>query len=116
MAPATAVASTIVSPWRTTTAPDACLAILPVSNEISLPEISTETRVTASLLIFHCLSCSARRSAARFIFSISERRQLSGPGQGAIAASPLQGRRTTRQAAIGADPDGEPAPRADYSG
>jgi hypothetical protein len=28
------------------------LAILPVSNEISLPAISTETRVTASLLIF----------------------------------------------------------------
>jgi hypothetical protein len=28
------------------------LAILPVSNEISLPEISTETRVTPSLLIF----------------------------------------------------------------
>ncbi len=51
--PATAVASTIVSPWRTTTAPEACLAILPVSNEISLPAISTETRVTAaSLLIF----------------------------------------------------------------
>ena len=50
-APATAVASTIVSPWRTTTAPEACLAILPVSNEISLPAISRETRVTASLLI-----------------------------------------------------------------
>jgi hypothetical protein len=28
------------------------LAILPVSNEISLPEISTETRVGPSLLIF----------------------------------------------------------------
>ena len=28
------------------------MAILPVSNEISLPAISTETRVTASLLIF----------------------------------------------------------------
>src|SRR6202795_1394200 len=50
--PATAVQRTIVSPWRTTTAPEACLAILPVSNEISLPAISTETRVTASLLIF----------------------------------------------------------------
>ena len=51
--PATAVHSTIVSPWRTTTAPEACLAILPVSKEISLPAISTETRVTAtSLLIF----------------------------------------------------------------
>src|ERR1700761_5196014 len=50
--PATAVQSTIVSPCLTTTAPEACLAILPVSNEISLPEISTETRVGPSLLIF----------------------------------------------------------------
>src|ERR1700730_8042103 len=50
--PATAVARTIVSPWRTTTAPDACLAILPLSKEISLPAISAEIRVTASLLIF----------------------------------------------------------------
>src|SRR5580700_11195057 len=50
--PATAVARTMVSPWRTTTAPEACLAILPVSNEISLPAISTETRVIPSLLIF----------------------------------------------------------------
>src|SRR3954467_12367107 len=49
--PMVAVLRTIVSPWRTTTAPEACLAILPVSNEISLPEISTETVVTASLLI-----------------------------------------------------------------
>jgi hypothetical protein len=31
------------------------LAILPVSNEISVPPISTETRVTASLLLI----CSA---------------------------------------------------------
>ena len=30
-----AVARTMVSPWRTTTAPSACLASLPVSNEIS---------------------------------------------------------------------------------
>ncbi len=45
--PAVAVARTIVSPWRTTTAPPACFAIRPVSNEISLPAISTESRVTA---------------------------------------------------------------------
>src|SRR5665213_1455436 len=51
-ASATAVHRTIVSPWRTTTAPDACLAILPVSKEISLPALSTETRVIPSLLIF----------------------------------------------------------------
>ena len=46
--PAVAVQRTIVSPARTTTAPEACLASLPVSNEISLPSISTDTRVTAS--------------------------------------------------------------------
>src|SRR5947209_3846189 len=46
--PAVAVQRTIVSPAWTTTAPEACLANLPVSNEISLPAISTETRVTAS--------------------------------------------------------------------
>src|ERR1700755_92213 len=49
--PMVAVLRTIVSPWRTTTAPDACRAILPVSHEISFPAISTETVVTASLLI-----------------------------------------------------------------
>ena len=42
--PAVAVARTTVSPARTTTAPEACLAIHPVSNEISVPPISTETR------------------------------------------------------------------------
>src|SRR4051794_21144131 len=52
--PMVAVLRTIVSPWRTTTAPEACLAILPVSKLISLPEIVTETVVTASLFI-----CSA---------------------------------------------------------
>src|ERR1700685_1162923 len=75
--PATAVQRTIVSPWRTTTAPEACFAILPVSNEISLPEISTETRVTASLLIcaaFH-VPPVGRRSVS--FFSYSERTQLS---------------------------------------
>src|SRR5512132_2178757 len=40
-----AVASTIVSPDRTTTAPSACLASFPVSNVISCPPISTETEV-----------------------------------------------------------------------
>ena len=40
-----------MSPWRTTTAPAACLAILPVSNEISLPAISTETVVRSGV---HC--------------------------------------------------------------
>ncbi len=42
--PAVAVLRTTVSPALTTTAPEACLAIHPVSNEISVPPISTETR------------------------------------------------------------------------
>src|SRR5262245_6585734 len=72
--PMVAVLRTIVSPWRTTTAPEACRAILPVSNEISLPAISTETVVTASLLI-----CAAfpgppvGRRADSSCFSYSER-------------------------------------------
>src|SRR4051794_2302803 len=47
--PAVAVFRTTVSPERTTTAPDACLAIQPVSNEISVPPISTETRCTSGM-------------------------------------------------------------------
>ena len=46
--PTVAVLRTSVSPWRTTTAPEACLAIFPVSKVISDPAISTETEVTAS--------------------------------------------------------------------
>ena len=38
--PAVAVDSTSVSPERTCTAPEACLAMRPVSNEISVPPIS----------------------------------------------------------------------------
>src|SRR5215210_4865625 len=48
--PAVAVESTLVSPAETTTEPLACLASLPVSNAISVPPISTETRLTASLI------------------------------------------------------------------
>jgi hypothetical protein len=51
-APAVAVASTSVSPAVTTTAPLACRASLPVSNAISLPPTSTETRLTASVIAF----------------------------------------------------------------
>src|SRR3954451_3360953 len=59
--PAVAVERTTVSPWRTTTAPEACLAIFPVSKEISFPAISTETVVTASVLLMQ-LSFLARAS------------------------------------------------------
>src|SRR6185437_14599530 len=77
--PAVAVERTIVSPWRTTTAPEACLAILPVSNEISLPAISTETRVTALLLILNCLPSPPVGRRSRFLFIlVSERVELSG--------------------------------------
>src|ERR1700722_3080088 len=68
--PAVAVERTIVSPWRTTTAPEACLAILPVSNEISLPAISTETRVTALLLILNYLPSPPVGRRSRFLLSL----------------------------------------------
>jgi hypothetical protein len=50
--PIVAVQRTIVSPERTTTAPLACLASFPVSNEISLPPTSDATRVTLNMLIY----------------------------------------------------------------
>ena len=50
--PAVAVERTIVSPAWTTTEPLACLASLPVSNEISFPPISTETRLTSLFIRF----------------------------------------------------------------
>src|SRR3954451_23682518 len=73
--PAVAVARTTVSPWRTTTDPEACLASLPVSNEISLPLISTETVVAPS---FIRLSFLAHPSVGGRVFSfssVSERAQ-----------------------------------------
>src|SRR4051812_1859099 len=72
--PTVAVLSTIVSPWRATPAPEACLAILPVSNEISLPAISTDTVVTASLLICAAFPCPpVGRRANSSCVSYSER-------------------------------------------
>src|ERR1700755_2706521 len=49
--PMVAVLRTIVSPLRTTTAPLACFASLPVSKEIVLSPTSAVTRVTLNLLI-----------------------------------------------------------------
>src|SRR5829696_5405663 len=73
--PMVAVLRTIVSPWRTTTAPDACLAILPVSNVIAVPAISTETVVTAaSVLICAAFPCPpVGRRANSSCVSYSER-------------------------------------------
>src|SRR5688572_26517352 len=48
--PAVAVHSTFVSPAVTTTEPLACLASFPVSNSISVPPISSETRLTPSVM------------------------------------------------------------------
>ena len=106
--PATAVARTIVSPWRTTTAPEACLAILPVSNEISLPAISTETRVTASLLIFTAFlfrpSVGGPFSFSRYPNATSLAERASDrPGTTAALAA----RRLAKRPRSG----GEPAPR-----
>src|SRR5215831_9705860 len=50
-----AVASTIVSPDRTTTAPSACFASLPVSKLISRPPIVTLTSARRSVAIAICL-------------------------------------------------------------
>ena len=54
-----AVQRTIVSPWRTTTAPEACLAILPVSNEISLAGDLDRDRRHGVSAHMYCLSWPA---------------------------------------------------------
>src|ERR1700687_4201500 len=77
--PAVAVARTIVSPWRTTTAPPACFAIRPVSNEISLPAISTESRGRALLLML-LPSCPPFGRRRLLVFSL-EPNTLMLPGQ-----------------------------------
>src|ERR1700679_3508257 len=79
MFPAVAVARTIVSPWRTTTAPPACFAIRPVSNEISLPAISTESRVRALLLML-LPSCPPFGRRSFLVFSL-EPNSLILPGR-----------------------------------
>ena len=59
--PAVAVESTRVSLAETTTEPEACLASLPVSKEISVPPTSTETRVASDMYV---LSAPAPRERA----------------------------------------------------
>ena len=63
--PAVAVPSTIVSPALTTTEPEACLARRPVSNVISVPPISTETRCTSDICSFHARASVRGSSASR---------------------------------------------------
>src|SRR3954452_21038674 len=97
--PTVAVLRTIVSPWRTTTAPEACRAILPVSNEIVSPAISTETVVTAASVLI----CAAfpgppvGRRADSSCFSYSERDH--GIEQVRIAPGDPNGRRRRRTGA-----------------
>src|SRR3954465_1320435 len=72
--PTVAVLRTMVSPWRTTTAPEACRAILPVSKEIVSPAISTETVVTAASVLI-CAAfpgppvCCRRTNSSCFSYS-----------------------------------------------
>ena len=63
--PAVAVPSTIVSPALTTTEPEACLARRPVSNVISVPPTSTETRCTSDICSFHARASVRGSSASR---------------------------------------------------
>src|SRR5437660_12268760 len=76
--PAVAVQRTMVSPARTTTAPEACLASLPVSNETSLPPISTDTRVTASDIFNSLLAPPFGRWSASFLFFVPNGEHGSG--------------------------------------
>src|SRR3954471_8084881 len=101
--PAVAVQSTTVSPWRTTTDPEACLASLPVSNVISSPEISTETVVTPSLLLIQLSLLPSDRSRGASLLLVGmrtasgyrPRRQLRRPGeevQDALVVGRVEGR------------------------
>src|SRR5689334_21525592 len=58
-----AVASTIVSPDRTTTAPSACFASLPVSKVISRPPTVTLTSARRSVAIAICCSSTLLRES-----------------------------------------------------
>src|SRR5215213_8932769 len=61
----TTVVSTVESPYRTTTAPSACWATRPVSNERLRPARSISTRVTAGRLLLGIM-CSFH-SACRIV-------------------------------------------------
>src|SRR5215210_5140606 len=97
MLPTVAVLRTTVSPWRTTTAPPACLASFPVSKEISLPAISTETVVTASLLIWTAFPCPpfGRRAESSYV---SKSEPGHGSDEGLVGRGP-DGRRRGRSGA-----------------
>src|SRR5271156_393569 len=56
---AVAVASTTLSPWRTTAEPWACLANFPVSNESCLPPARSTVTLLTSGFMFHPLEQAA---------------------------------------------------------
>ena len=55
---------------RDETAPEACLAILPVSKAISVPPISTETRCTSDMCSFRCPPLGRRAPLHRLDASV----------------------------------------------
>src|SRR3954464_272983 len=103
--PAVAVARTTVSPWRTTTEPDACLASLPVSKEISLPLISTETVVAPSVLLIRLSFLAHPSVGGRFLASssVSERAEDTGRS-GAIGRAQPREEGRSREAPLARDP------------
>src|SRR3954469_1200794 len=84
--PAVAVDSTFVSWADTTTAPEACLASLPVSKEISVPPISTDTRVASGMYSFPC-PLPLSRTSASFDASVVVASRIAAPGTPAAMSS-----------------------------
>ena len=99
-------ASTIVSPERTTTAPPAWRASLPVSKEISSPPTSTETRLTSNMLMYYLPfgRPDGGQSLQNFSFSFGERCYRASPAVSRLDAR----RRPSRNAA------GVPRPRRGF--
>src|SRR3989440_7741220 len=85
-----AVASTIVSPERTTTEPSACFASLPVSNVISRPPTVTLTSALRSVAI--AISCPPLCFCGRVgtRVSVGERRSLESPPSLVTTGLPAQ--------------------------
>ena len=105
-------------PARTTTAPLAWRASLPVSKEISLPPTSTETRLTSNMLMYSAFPSGRPVGAHRSRTSRSlSRAMLQGAQRcesGCAARSEARSRRRTRRRPgdAGADPALEVAPHA----
>src|SRR5712692_6779029 len=70
---AVAVASTTLSPSRTTAAPWACLANFPVSNEICLPPARSTVTLLASGFMFYPYSLNREGECAGNVAAIRDR-------------------------------------------